>query len=268
MMADLIAVWSSARTQIGNSMARTMMKNVVFVSPLINVLIAYYIFRRSGLANFGEHVVIGSGLMTLWGTILWSSATDIGRERWMGTLEILLIAPVRFPTTLLGKILGNTLLGVVAVTLSWFYSWALLGVRITVAHPGLFAATLAIAIFAFVGFALMLALLFTLSRNANSIANGLGYPLYVVSGLLFPLTVLPVWVLPLGLSLPLAWAREAFRWATTEAAVAGPNLLTPNWTVAAGGLLAVGILYFVAAYGLYRYVFDKKLRQLGQLGVS
>ena len=183
----------------------------------------------------------------------------------MGTLEILLIAPVRFPTTLLGKILGNTLLGAVAVSLSWLYSYTLLGVRITVAHPGLLVATLAIAVFSFVGFALMLALLFTLSRNANSIANGLGYPLYVVSGLLFPLTVLPVWVLPFGLSLPLAWAREAMRWATTGT---DATLLTPNWAVAAGGLLAVGIIYFVAAYGLYRYVFDKKLRQLGQLGVS
>ncbi|HWI53855.1 MAG TPA: ABC transporter permease [Symbiobacteriaceae bacterium] len=267
MISDLIAVWSSARSQIGNSMARTMMKNVVFVSPLMNVLIAYYLFRRSGLANFGEHVVIGSGLMTLWGTILWSSATDIGRERWMGTLEILLIAPVRFPTVLLGKILGNTLLGVLAVSLSWFYARVLLGVRMTVAHPGLLLVTLGVAIFAFVGFALMLALLFTLSRNANAIANGLGYPLYVVSGLLFPLTVLPVWVLPFGLSLPLAWAREALRWATTGAA-AGANLLTPSWAVAAGGLLAVGIIYFVAAYGLYRYVIDRKLRQLGQLGVS
>ncbi|HWI63692.1 MAG TPA: ABC transporter permease, partial [Symbiobacteriaceae bacterium] len=198
---------------------------------------------------------------------LWSSATDIGRERWMGTLEILLIAPVRFPTVLLGKILGNTLLGALSVGLSWFYSWALLGVRMTVAHPLQLAITVVAAIFAFVGFALMLALLFTLSRNANSIANGLGYPLYVVSGLLFPLTVLPVWVLPIGLSLPLAWAREALRWATTGA-VSASTLLTPNWAVAAGGLVTVGLVYFVAAYGLYRYVFDRKLRQLGQLGVS
>jgi hypothetical protein len=169
--------------------------------------------------------------------------------------------------TLLGKILGNTLLAVLSVLLSWVYSAGLLGVRMTVASPWLLLVTFAIAIFAFVGFSLMLALLFTLSRNANAIANGLGYPLYVVSGLLFPLTMLPAWALPFGLILPLAWAREALRWAITGP-VAAPTLLTGSWGVAIIGLLAVGITYFVAAFWLYRYVFDRKLRQLGQLGVS
>lgn len=263
----MTALWTNARTQIGNSMARTMMQNVTFAAPLLNVLLAYYIFNRSGQPNFGEQVVVGSGLMTLWYAILWSSATDIGRERWMGTLEILLIAPTRFPVTLLGRILGNTLLATIAVFLTWAYARVLLGVRITVAAPGQLALTLAIAVFAFVGFSLFLALLFTLSRNANAIASGLGYPLYVVSGIFFPLTWLPGWVLPIGLAMPLAWAREALRWAITGQAAA-QTLLTSSWMVAAAGLLGIGALYFAASFGLYRYVFDRKLRQLGQLGVS
>lgn len=267
MIRDLPAIYSSATTQIGNSMARTMMKNVVFVSPLFNVLIAYYLFRRSGLPNFGEHVVVSSALMTLWGTILWSSATDIQREKWMGTFELLLIAPVPFPVSLLGKILGNTLLAILSVTLSWVYGFVLLGIRFQVANPWHLAVTFAAAIFAFVGFALMLALLFTLSRQANAIANGLGYPIFLVSGLMFPLTVLPGWALALGLAMPLAWAREAMRWATTGAAAA-PHLLTPSWGWAVGGLFGVGLLYFLAAFGLYRYVIERKLRQLGQLGVA
>jgi ABC-2 type transport system permease protein len=266
-VTDLVALYANARVQVGNSLARTMMKNVVFISPLFNVVMAYYLFHRSGQPNFGEQVVIGSGLMTLWGTILWSSATDIGRERWMGTLEILLIAPVRFPVTLLGKILGNTVLSILSVVLSWVYSRVLLGVRMTVASPGLLLLTMAIAIFAFVGFSLMLSLLFTLSRSANSIANGLSYPLYVVSGLLFPLTMLPTWVLPLGLIMPLAWAREALRWAITGPAAAA-TLLTGSWASAAGGLLAIGVAYSVGAFWLYRRIFERKLRRLGQLGVS
>jgi hypothetical protein len=67
--------------------------------------------------------------------------------------------------------------------------------------------------------------------------------------------------------MPLAWAREAMRWATTGT-VSAPTLLTPGWAVAAGGLLAIGAIYFVGAYVLYRHVIDRKIRQLGQLGVS
>lgn len=124
-----------------------------------------------------------------------------------------------------------------------------------------------VSAFAFVGFSLALALLFTLSRHANAIANGLGMPIFLVSGLLFPLTKLPSWCLPFGLFMPLAWAREATRWATTGAEAA-PNLLTANWAAAISGLFGVGVLYFVAAFALYRYSFDLKLRKSGKMGVA
>jgi ABC-2 type transport system permease protein len=267
MIRDLPAIASSARTQITNSMARTMMKNLIFFSPLFNVVVAYYLFHGSDLPNFGEYVVMGAGLMTLWGTILWSSATDIGRERWMGTLELLLISPTSFPVTLMGKILGNTGLGAIAVLLSYGYARVLMGVTVQVAHPWLLVITVPAIIFSFVGFALMLALLFMLSRQANLIANGLGYPIYLVSGLLFPLNSLPLWALPFGLTMPLAWARESLRWATTGPA-AESHLLTASWGWAVTGLVGVGITYFAAAYGLYWYAIERRLRKQGQLGVA
>lgn len=267
MKSSLIAVWSSARSQISNSMARTMMKNVVFMSPLFNVIITYFLFQRSGLPNFGEQVVAGSALMTLWYTILWSSATDVARERWMGTFELLLICPVPFPVVLLGKILGNALLGALAVLLSYGYARVLFGVTLTVAAPLPFLLTLAGAAFSFIGFSLALALLFTLSRQANNVASGLSYPIYLVSGLLFPLPVLPLWALPFGLAMPLAWAREAVRWASTGPAAA-PHLLTPGWGWAFAGLVGIGAFYFAAAFVLYRYAIGRKLRALGQLGVA
>lgn len=266
MRFDLVAIYSSARGQISNSMARTMMKNLVFASPLLNLLIFYYIFNRSGVQNAGEHVIVASALMTMWGTILWSSATDIGRERWMGTFELLLISPVPFPTILLGKILGNMALSLLAIALNWLYARLFFGIKVVVAHPVQLLLTVAAAFFAFVGFSLMMALLMTLSRQANQVANGLSYPIYLVSGILFPLTALPTWVLPLGLAMPLAWAREATRWATTGAAAA-PELITPSWVWAEGGLVLLGAIYFLASFGLYRLIFEKRLRKLG-VGVA
>lgn len=266
-MADFIAIWSSARTQFGNSLARSVMKHVVFFSPFFNVVVAYYIFRRTDMPNFGEHIVVGSGLMTLWGTILWTSATDVVRERWMGTFEVLLITPTSFPKILLGKILSNTVLGILAVVLGYLYSAVLFGVRLSVAQPVQFVITVAVAIFAFIGFSLMLALLFTMSRNAGTFANALGTPILLVSGLLFPLTKLPGWCLPFGLSMPLAWARESIRWATTGEPAA-PQLWTHSWAMATTGLLVVGLLYFAAAFGLYWYTIERSLRKMGQLGVA
>ena len=78
-------------------------------------------------------------------TILWSSATDIDRERWMGTFELLLIAPVRFPTILLGKILGNTALGILSAALTYRFNPLGLGLDV-LAHPARVLLALAVAV--------------------------------------------------------------------------------------------------------------------------
>ena len=264
-MRDLPAIYRSATSQIGNSMARSMMRYVVLVQPVIFTTISYYMYRRSGIAGYGEYVVVGSALITLWMTILWSSATDIDRERWMGTFELLLIAPVPFPTILLGKILGNTALGILSAALTYGFGTLGLGVDVPLAHPGRVLLALAVAVASFVAFAQLLALLFTLSREANRIANGLSYPIWLVSGLLFPLTMLPGWARALGLAMPLAWAKEALRWAAVGEPAAA-TLWTGSYAAALAGLAACGAAYFAGAHLLYRHVLERKIRQLGQLG--
>jgi len=244
-----------------------MVRFVTLVQPVILASTAYFILRRSGAVGYGEYVVSGSGLMTLWATTLWSSATDIDRERWMGTLELLLVAPVPFPLVVLGKILGNLALGCVSFVLAYLTSTVLLRVPIPVAHPGRLALALVVLVLAFVGFSLFLALLFALSRRANPIANGLSYPIYLVSGVFFPLTLLPGWAQALGLGMPLAWAKEALRWAMVGAEAAA-QLRTGSYWHALVGLLVVGLAYFGGAILLYRYVIHRKMRQSGQLGVA
>jgi ABC-2 type transport system permease protein len=261
------ALLRSAASQVRNSMARSMMRFVVLVQPIIFTTIASFMFRWWGAADFGEYVIVGSGLMTLWMTTLWSSATDISRERWMGTLELLLIAPVPFPVIMVGKILGNTLLGLATIGLSYVWSTVVLRVPVTVAHPAWVLLSLVLVLFAFIGFALLLALVFVLSREANIIANGLSFPVYLASGLYFPLTVLPAWFRCIGLALPMAWARESIRWAVVGEAAAG-TLWTPSFWAAAVGLGLVGLGHFVLALVLYRLAFEPKVRRTGQLAVA
>jgi len=266
MRSTLRAILRSAFTQAEHSLARSMMRFVVLFQPIIFTTISCYMFRWWGADDFGEYVIVGSGLMTLWMTTLWSSATDINRERWMGTLELLLIAPVAFPVILLGKILGNTALGLVTLGISYVWARLGLGVSITIADPAALVLALVLVLFSFVGFALVLAHLFMLSRQANVIANGLSFPIYLASGLYFPLTILPAWFRCIGLCTPMAWAREAIRWAVLGEAATG--LWTTSFASAATGLAVVGLVDFVLAFVLFRLVFERKIRQAGQLAVA
>jgi ABC-2 type transport system permease protein len=129
------AIVISARFQMRNSMARAMMQFVVLVQPLILTTITHLMYVRSGLEGYRGFVVVGTSVATLWMITLWSSATDINRERSMGTLPFLLISPTPFPIVLAGKVLGNTLLGVCSVLLTFSYSGLVLGIRISIANP-------------------------------------------------------------------------------------------------------------------------------------
>jgi len=263
----LAVIYRSAVNQMKLSLARTMMRFVILIQPLVFATLSYFMLRRSGMVGYGEYVVTGSGLITLWMSTLWSSATDIDRERWMGTLEVLLVAPIPFPAIVLGKILGNLVLGYVAFALTYIYSLVVLRVPMPMAHPWRVVIGLAALTVALVGFSLFLGLLFTLSRRANVVANGLSFPMYLVSGLYFPLAFLPVWARGLGLAMPLAWAKEALRWAVVGEAAAG-QMVTPSFWAAVSGLTLLGLGYTAGALLLYRYVIHYKIRRQGQLGLA
>jgi ABC-2 type transport system permease protein len=67
-------------------------------------------------------------------------------------------------------------------------------------------------------FGLLLASTFVLMRNANALVNTLEYPIWLVSGMLVPVSVLPGWTGPIAAALPTTWGARAVH----EAVTGGP----------------------------------------------
>ena len=92
-------------------------------------------------------------------------------------------------------------------------------------------------------FGLLLASTFVLLPNANAIDNTLEYPIWLVSGMLVPITVLPGWTGPIGAVLPTTWAARAVRESVTGGGPVWPSL---------GVCLAISAVCLVA--GAVRHV--------------
>ena len=82
---------------------------------------------------------------------------------------------------------------------------------------------------------LLLASTFILYRNANAFANLLEYPVWLATGLLVPLTLLPGWVGPIAWVLSPYWGMTAIR----EAALGGSA-----WPEI-GMCVGLGVVYLV-----------------------
>lgn len=260
MTALLNALLSGIRVQFRNSMARATFQFVVLLQPLFVGVVAYMLFSRSQRTDFMSYVLLGTGLSTMWSSIVFSSAGDIERERYMGNLEQLMVSPTDFWYIILAKVIGNTLLGLFSLLLSVVYVVALFRVPIAVPNPGAVLLALAGTTFAFSMLAQFMAGTFTLSRNARGLMNGLEYPIYLLCGLMFPLQYLPDWVRPLSYILAPTWAFQALKLGLEQ------PFDTAAYTRASLWLWGLGLLYAVGFRLLFR-VIDRQTRITGSLGV-
>lgn len=253
------AFFHSAKVQMLLSIARPMFQFIIWVMPLFTATLTYLIYGGQSPERVFQYAVLGSGFMGLWSSIVFSSASDLTRERYYGTLESIFTSPTPFAVILMGKIFGNTIWGVISMAMAFLYLKILFGIELPSLSVTRLVATLLIVIFAICVFAFLLALLFTLTKYSNTIMNVIEYPIFLLCGFVFPISILPGWLSWISYILPPTWAIEALRNVTGVTTIF-------TYKEAILGLSGVTFIYIVIALVVYRNV-DRQARQTGQLGV-
>jgi ABC-2 type transport system permease protein len=115
------------------------------------------------------YVIVGTALSGIWSTLLFAGSGAINHERWTGTLELLAASPAPFFAVIGGKLAGTTMFSLVSLILSYGIGALLFGYPVAIAQPVPFA----------------------------------------LSGFLFPVLLLPIWLLPISSVLPPYWAAFA-----------------------------------------------------------
>jgi len=236
-----------------------MFRFCLIVNPIANTILVYEMFRNSGQANFGTYVVLGAGLMGLWSCICFSSAGDINRERWSGTLSMIFVAPAGFQLIIFGKILGNTMLSLLTLMLSYITAKILYGVSINVPYPVHTVFALFCAVICFIVFSTLIAYLLTLSRKTTLYMNLIEIPIILLCGFVFPVDFLPAWVRPLSYALPPSWAVRLLRLSIDRTS-------DGKFWISFCILVVITVLYGVASVLLFRAI-DRQIRRNATLEV-
>ncbi len=163
-----------------------------------------------------------------------------------GFLRPILVAPVSRASIVVGKILARLLLSLVlAVTmlgvLALFTPFAL-------PHPVVAAYALAAITFGFVALGLLLAIALGRLESFRTIATLVTVPLYLLSGIFFPVESLPGPLRLLALANPLTYGVDLFRYGTTGLA----EIALPVDLIVTGALAVVPTL-------LAAWAFDSRL---------
>ncbi len=205
--------------------AKQLTANLFFVmtsviQPVIFASIAFFLFEAGAREGTLLYVALGAGLMGVWSTVLFASGGAIQWQRWQGTLELLVGAPPRFIVSMVPLTLSTATVGLYSVAATLLWGRLLFGVPLDLEHPLLFAVALAATTVALGLLGLVMASTFVLYRHASAFSNLLEYPVWLVSGLLVPIALLPGWAEPISWTLAPTWGVRAVR----EAALGGEPL--------------------------------------------
>jgi ABC-2 type transport system permease protein len=181
-----------------------------FTAPLFTVIFMM-IFKHAGRQDLTAYAAIAPVFIALWWLAIFNSGWTITIERWSGTLEMLVAVPSHFALVILGRITATTMIGTVSFVETWLVARLLFGTTVAIHHVWVFAATVVLTLAAMAGTAVAMASLFVLARNAVTFSNSASYPLYVLSGVLVPVSFLPSWLRPVSAVVFLSWSSDLLR---------------------------------------------------------
>ena len=225
--------------------------------PIIFASIAYLMFKAGARPGSLLYVAIGAGMMGIWSSTLFGSGGAIQWQRWQGTLEYCIAVPPSFIWVVLPLTIATATIGLYSLSSTLLWGWLFFDVPLDVVHPAWFVVSLPATVLALGLLGLVLASTFVLYRHANALSNLLEYPIWVVTGLLFSLSLLPGWTRPISYVLAPTWGVQAIR----EAALGGSPAFDVFMCIALSGL------YLVVGHFCLRY-FERLAREQATLALA
>jgi ABC-2 type transport system permease protein len=225
--------------------------------PLFFATVAFFMFSSGAGGETLVYASFGAAVMGIWSATSTSAGSAMQRERWHGTLELLVAAPTHFALVLLPVTIAMTTIGLYSMVATLVWGRLAFGIEVPLDHPFAFAAALVATVVSVGALGFLLAVAFVRYRTAWALGNMLEYPVWLVGGFLVPLSLLPGWVRPISWALAPTWGVDAIR----EAALGGgawPEI---------GLCLALGAAY-VAIGALVLDTALRAARQDGSLALA
>lgn len=217
MGANWRVLKASMRLTIQDYIAQPAWAFWLTITPFAFAVVASFLYKDTSQETFLLFVVLGAGAMGMWDSSLGGASYSMVWERRWGTIVYNFTTPSSQLWIAAGKSLINTLIGLLTVVEIIIITAVFFGIQgFTIASPLAFFIALLITFLNFAVIGLFLNGFFMLTRSATNWQNALTRFLYVFCGAMYPITVLPVWMLPVSYVLPPTWTLQAVRFAALE----------------------------------------------------
>jgi ABC-2 type transport system permease protein len=178
---------------------------IVFIARAVHVSAA----EENTLAT---SLLVGAVIWAFLGIIFEFVTETVAWERWEGTIEYTFMAPLSRSMHLFGMGAFAVLYGLIRATILFFVVAAFIGIHMPDANFGAALALLGIASFSFIGIGMMTSVLPLISPEKGAqlgfVMQGM---MLVVSGVYYPVSVMPHWMQAIAKISPATYALRGDR---------------------------------------------------------
>src|SRR5213078_1259344 len=132
--------------------------NVIY--PLFFATVAFFVFQAGDSPRTLLYASLGAAVMGMWSSVSTTAGGAMQRERWWGTLELLVVAPRHFALVLLPVTLGMATIGVYSLVATLLWGHFLFGVDLSIVHPLLFGLSIVGTVLSFAALGFLFAVSF------------------------------------------------------------------------------------------------------------
>jgi ABC-2 type transport system permease protein len=269
---ELLSAWAIARKELLTNMRYPLQLVTEVAQPLYQFLIPALLLGASfavggraiglesmtGTENLAGYLFLGVVVGGMVGTAFWDMAFSFKREMEVGTLEQTWLSPTRPETFVLGRAISGGLTSVAAsailIGLGLAFFGATVGQGLWLALPALL-----LAMASMVGIGYLVASAVLVLREPNFFVDATNFAFAMISGVAFPVAVLPWFIKPIAYLLPTTYAVDLLR----VYALGTRPLLDPALEWVALAVLSVALIL------IGRVVFrrtEHRMRVRGTLG--
>jgi len=245
------------------------------LKPISSVLILVFMYNVVAQTGPGDPVFafiyLGNAFYIYVGAVMAGTSYAIldDRERYR-TLKYLYVAPISVPVYLVGRAVARFVIGTLAVAITLAAGVLFFGLPISLARVDwpLFTASMLLGVASLASLGLVLgAWTLTIRNEPWFLGEAVAAAMYLFSGVIFPLDILPRWLQPIGFALPMSyWLELVRRSVLGDAAAAFPTFAALSDGQLLLILAAMTLVLAVIAAVAFRF-FDRVARDRGLIDV-
>jgi len=158
------------------------------IIPMLSISAYIYMYQVLNAPNeFLGFVIVGGAMLSFWSNVLWGMSSQFYWEKETGTLGLYLIAPISRMAVLVGMALGGMINTTIRALSILFIGIILFPINLVIGDVYALAIIFTLTVIALYGMGILFASLFLLyGREATHIADLLQEPIYLLSGMYYP----------------------------------------------------------------------------------